>query len=130
MRRGAELYSTSKDSLLTVPLGRGCIALVPVNVGACGLVLVVAQPSQRLPLKPSKMEAGVKAVEYFFHQAVISAPLLPNLISCPIFKVAKKKKKNEKRKERNVAGSLGVCQLRARVIIPSSTLGGRFQEGD
>ena len=54
------------------------------------------QPSQRLPLKSSEMEAGVRAVGYFFHRAVISAPLLPNLISCPIFKVAKKKKKKEK----------------------------------
>lgn len=71
------------------------------------------QPSQRLPLKSSEMEAGVKAVGYFFHRAVISAPLLPNLISCPIFKVARRKK-------RNAAGSLGVCQLRERVIIPSN----------
>ena len=118
MRRGAELYSTSKDSLLTVPLGRGCIALVPVNVGACGLVLVVAQPSQRLPLKPSKMEAGVKAVEYFFHQAVISAPLLPNLISCPIFKVAKKKKKTKKERKGMLPAALESANSVQGLLFP------------
>lgn len=42
MMRGAELYSTLKDSLLMVPLGRDCITLVPMNVSACGLVLMVA----------------------------------------------------------------------------------------
>ena len=90
------------------------------------------QPSQHLPLKSSKMEAGVKAVEYFFHQAVISAPLLPNLISCPIFKVATNKKTQE-RKGMLPAASESASSMRVLLFPPTrgnSTLGGRFQEGD
>ena len=85
------------------------------------------QPSPHLPLKSSKMEAGIKAVEYFFHRAVISAPLFPNLISCPIFKVAKKKKE---RKGMLLAASESANSTRGLLFPPSggnSTLGGDFR---
>lgn len=77
------------------------------------------------------MEAGVKAVGHFFHRAVISAPLFPNLISCPIFKVAKKKK--EERKGMLPAASESANSARGLLFPPTggnSALGGRFQEED
>lgn len=60
MMRGAELYSTPKDSLLTVPLeGRDCITSVLMIVNACGLVLMVAfAQANTYPQSPQRYDQG------------------------------------------------------------------------